>query len=81
MLSNTLNIQGFVKVESHVLQGLHLIVFSHSRKYLYISEKKKNTIKTGFCRLIGNKGGISVEFLLNKTRLAFINVHLASNQE
>lgn len=72
--------EGFVKVESHVLQGLHLIVFAHSEKYLYLKDKKKDSIKTGFCNMVGNKGGVSVEFIVNDTKLTFVNVHLAANQ-
>ena len=57
-----------------------MIIFAHSKKYLYLKEKKKNLIKTGFCNVVGNKGGISIELEINSTKLTFVNVHLAANQ-
>lgn len=60
---------------------MHLIVFAHSKKYLYLKDKRKNTIRTGFCNMVGNKGGVSVEVVINGTKLTFVNVHLAANQE
>jgi hypothetical protein len=38
-------------------------------------------IKTGFCNIVGNKGGISIELVVNKTKVIFANVHLAANQD
>lgn len=78
MLYKSLHQQSFVKVLSHALQGLHLIIFVQDKYSKQIKNKNVSILKKGCYGFMGNKGGICIEFDVKNQGLNFINVHLAA---
>jgi hypothetical protein len=70
----------YVKVGSHTLNAIHVIVFAHNSIVKLISDVESQDIATGLGNVIGNKGAVAVAFKLKGNSFIFLNCHLESGQ-
>jgi hypothetical protein len=59
---------------------MFLVAFIHRSDFigLKVNSVKKNYITLGVMNVIGNKGGLILQFTLYDKNFSFVNVHLAS---
>lgn len=72
--------EDFFLVGSHTLSAIHIMVFIHRYLWRYCWDIKTGQVATGFGNVMGNKGGAQVGFSLGRTKVLFINAHLAAHQ-
>jgi hypothetical protein len=68
----------FFMVRSVSLQATHLVVYASVRIAHLIRDVKSKEVALGFKGKLGNKGGCSISFKVDKTHLCFISCHLHS---
>jgi hypothetical protein len=71
----------YILISNPVLWGIRLLVISKFNHILKITNIEESTKATGFLKVCGNKGGLSVSFQFNETSLCFIGSHLSAHTE
>ena len=72
--------ENYRMVSSVSLQATHLVVFAHITIIPLITEVNYGDFATGFKKMMGNKGAVSVRFKLGQTSIRVINAHFHSGQ-
>jgi len=80
MLRHALD-KDYVMLKSHSMNALHLTVFAHKDIFSLVRDIESDEVRTGFGKVVGNKGGIGISLRIAKTSLLFVNCHLASGQK
>jgi hypothetical protein len=80
MIGNCLG-DNYRMVSSVSLQATHLVIFAHIRMIPLISEVKDDFLATGFKKMMGNKGAVTIQFKLAQTKIRVINSHFHSGQD
>ncbi|GAB5361542.1 hypothetical protein AAMO2058_000721900 [Amorphochlora amoebiformis] len=80
-IEKTLLPRGYVKVISQHLVGLVIIIYAQERILSYISDVSTKTIAAGVMGVGGNKGAVGVELRVFRSKVSFVNCHLAAHQE
>ena len=65
-------------ISSVSLQATHLVVFAHINLIPLITEVTHDDYATGFNKMMGNKGSVTVGFTLGTTSIRVINSHFHS---
>ncbi|KAI9856290.1 MAG: hypothetical protein M1824_005505 [Vezdaea acicularis] len=74
--------QGYMLVTEQHFHGLYLLIYAAPSVAQSISSVSASSVGTGIMGYMGNKGGVTVRFLLGETtRLVFVNCHLAAGTE
>lgn len=60
--------------------GLYILLFARSKLKNRIKNLRTSKVKTGLGGNGGNKGAVAIRFNVDDSSFAFINVHLASDQ-
>ncbi|GMT00587.1 hypothetical protein PENTCL1PPCAC_22761, partial [Pristionchus entomophagus] len=85
ILASIPNHKGKYRVITSVrLVGMLLVVVGHTESTIRISDVSTTIVATGVQVLmnkLGNKGGVCASLLMNNTRVAFVNTHLAAGDE
>jgi len=71
--------EDFFMIGSHNMSAIHVMVFVHRYLWKYCWDIKTAQVATGFCNLIGNKGGTQIGFRLGRTSILFVHAHLAAH--
>ncbi|CAJ0962985.1 unnamed protein product, partial [Mesorhabditis belari] len=75
------NPDDYIKVRSHRLVGILIVMFKLTKCNVQITEEKSNLIATGISVMgtkLGNKGGTGISVKINDSLICFINCHLAA---
>jgi len=72
--------ENFRLVSSVSLQATHLVVFAHISLIPLISEVSHADFATGFNKMMGNKGAVTIRFKLGQTAVRVVNCHFHSGQ-
>jgi phosphatidylinositol-bisphosphatase len=67
-------------VGAQTLSAIHIMVFLHRYLWRYCWDIQTSYVPTGIANRLGNKGGVKVGFSLGRTKVLFINAHLAAQQ-
>ena len=79
--SGHLSGKGFVRLAFSRVLGIVIMVFVKAPLLCYIHNVTPCTTRTGFGGLMGNKGAVSIRFMLGHLSLCFINCHLTAQRE
>ena len=71
----------FVRLSFCRLLGILIMVFVKQPLLCYIHDVATCNTRTGFGGWVGNKGAVSVRFVLGDLSLCFVNCHLAAHRE
>lgn len=71
----------YVPVVQKVMVGIYIIMIAKKEIVKDLSHIKKESVKTGFSGIAGNKGSVAVSFNYNDTSFAFINTHMEAGQK
>eukprot|EP00048_Salpingoeca_helianthica_P022785 m.20360 g.20360 ORF g.20360 m.20360 type:complete len:907 (+) comp7810_c0_seq1:39-2759(+) len=69
------------KLKSKQLVGMLLMVYVRAELLPFIKDVQADAQGTGILGMMGNKGGVSVRFLLHDSSLCFVNSHLAAHDD
>lgn len=72
--------EDYVMLGANNMSAIHVMVLAHRYVWKYCWDVRTAQVATGFCNLVGNKGGTQVSFSLGRTSLLFTNAHLAAHQ-
>jgi len=72
--------ESYKMISSVSLQATHLVVFAHISLIPLITEVSHDDFATGFKKMMGNKGAVTVRFKLGHTSIRVINAHFHSGQ-
>jgi hypothetical protein len=61
--------------------GLHSAILIRRQLKDNFEVDRKEKLKAGLCKILGNKGAISIEATLLGQQFQFINCHLAAHQK
>lgn len=67
-------------ISSVALQAIHLVAFVHISLIPLITEVTFGDFATGFKKMMGNKGAVTISFKVGNTSLRVINAHFHSGQ-
>lgn len=67
-------------ISSVSLQATHLVAFAHIRLIPLITEVIFDDFATGFNKMMGNKGAVTIRFKLGKTSIRVVTAHFHSGQ-
>ena len=70
--------ENYRMISSVSLQATHLVVFAHIALIPLITEVSYGDFATGFKKMMGNKGAVSVRFKVGQTSIRVINAHFHS---
>jgi endonuclease/exonuclease/phosphatase family metal-dependent hydrolase len=68
-------------VEKKFMWQIGLIVFARKNLDTSITHVDSNKEATGVARVMGNKGGVTINFKSRHTSICFVNSHLAAHQD
>lgn len=63
------------------MSAIHIMVFAHRTIWQYCWETRTSIVPTGFGNMVGNKGGTQIGMRIGRTKILFVNVHLAAHAE
>jgi hypothetical protein len=65
----------YVKLRSHTLQAIHLIIFIHRSLLPLVSDIRSASVAAGLGDTLGNKGGVAITFKVGVTSFAIVSSH------